>query len=332
MSGPSRSGVLVVDKGKGVTSFQVVARLRQLLRVPKAGHGGTLDPDATGVLPILVGEATKLAPFLADHEKEYVAVVRLGITTDTQDLSGAVLANAPVPPLTADQLSEACSRFVGVIRQVPPMFSAIHHRGRRLYELAREGVVIQREPRQVMVRAIVLESVALPTFTIRVTCGKGTYVRTLAADIGETLGCGGALESLVRTRVGPFSLKTAIPWEEVRAARDGTSLWERLLPMDSALGHWPAVTLREHEADRFLHGQLIALERPHEGPEGLVRVYGPGNRLLAVGRLMGAGRRLKPERILQRREAEGWEAAGRVGDDAGVGDDGDLQRHRVLPA
>ncbi len=310
MSVSLRSGILVVDKGEGVTSFQVVAHLRRLLRALKVGHGGTLDPDATGILPILLGEATKLTPFLADQEKEYVARIRLGITTDSQDLSGTTLTTAPVPPFTPDQLGEVCSRFIGVIRQVPPMFSALHHGGRRLYELAREGIEVQREPREVTVRAIALESVTLPTFTIRVNCGKGTYVRALCADIGEALGCGGALESLVRTRVGQFSLESAIRWRDVQAARNGKQLWERLLPMDSALQHWPALTLDADEAKAFLHGRSIQLRELREASEGFVRVYDSGNRLLAVGRLMGADRRLKPVRILY----------------------GDLQRSRVLPA
>jgi tRNA pseudouridine55 synthase len=304
----SRSGILAVDKGKGVTSFQVVAHVRRLLRAPKVGHGGTLDPDATGVLPILIGEATKLTPFLAEHEKEYVAVVRLGITTDTQDLSGKTIATAPVPRLTRDEISEACYRFVGTIMQVPSMFSALHRGGRRLYELAREGIEVPREPREVTVRSIALESVALPSFTIRVTCGKGTYVRALCADIGEALGCGAALESLVRTRVGPFSIESAIPWEEIRAGLAAESLWERLLPMDTALGHWPAVTLQDQEADAFLHGRSIDLFPAPHSP--FVRVYGHDNRLLAVGRIIAAERRLKPERILC----------------------GDLQRSRILPA
>lgn len=310
----SRSGILAVDKGKGVTSFQVVAHVRRLLRAPKVGHGGTLDPDATGVLPILIGEATKLTPFLAEHEKEYVAVVRLGITTDTQDLSGKTIATAPVPRLTQDEISEACSRFVGTIMQVPSMFSALHRGGRRLYELAREGIEVPREPREVTVRSIALESVSLPSFTIRVTCGKGTYVRSLCADVGEALGCGAALESLVRTRVGPFSIESAIPWEEIRAGLAAEILWERLLPMDLALGHWPAVTLGDLDAGAFLHGRSITLNAECEIRDAecspFVRVYGHGNRLLAVGRIIAAERRLKPERILC----------------------GDLQRSRILPA
>ena len=187
MSGRSASGVLPVEKGAGVTSFQVVAHLRRLLRAPKVGHGGTLDPDATGVLPILLGEATKLTPYLVDMDKEYVATIRLGITTETQDLSGAVVATSPVPALDEKLVADALRPFVGLIRQVPPMYSALHHEGRRLYELAREGRTVDREPREVIVHAIDVVSVALPDVVLRVRCGKGTYIRALAADLGKAL-------------------------------------------------------------------------------------------------------------------------------------------------
>ncbi|HKW95530.1 MAG TPA: tRNA pseudouridine(55) synthase TruB, partial [Methylomirabilota bacterium] len=213
MSERQRSGVLPVEKGPDVTSFQVVAHLRRVLRAPRIGHGGTLDPAATGLLPILIGEATKLTPYLVELDKEYVATVRLGVTTETQDLSGAVLETTPVPALDAAALEAALARFVGRIHQVPPMFSALRRGGKRLYELARQGVEVEREPREVTIHSIVLESVALPDLVIRVRCGKGTYVRTLAADLGAALGCGGALAALVRTRVGPYTLETAVTWD-----------------------------------------------------------------------------------------------------------------------
>ena len=235
MSDRHRAGILPVEKGPGVTSFQVVAHLRRVLRAPRIGHGGTLDPAATGVLPILVGEATKLTPYLVDLDKEYVATVRLGVTTETQDLSGAVLETRPVPALDAPALEAALAPFVGRIQQVPPMYSALHRDGKRLYELARQGVEVEREPREVIVHSIRLESVALPDFVIRVRCGKGTYVRTLAADVGAALGCGAALAGLVRTRVGPYALEAAVTWDEVREARAGERLWPRLLPPDTAL-------------------------------------------------------------------------------------------------
>src|SRR5438552_2835782 len=179
-----RSGVLVVDKGAGATSFDVVALVRRRLRVRRVGHAGTLDPGATGVLPVLIGEATKLTPYLMDQDKEYVATVRFGLTTDTLDVSGRVLSETAVFRLERYLLEEACRPFVGRIKQVPPMYSAVHHAGRRLYELAREGIEVDREPREVVVRSIVVDEVAPPRATLRVVCGKGTDVRVLAADLG----------------------------------------------------------------------------------------------------------------------------------------------------
>jgi tRNA pseudouridine55 synthase len=287
------SGVLPVDKGPGVTSFQVVAHLRRLLRVSRIGHGGTLDPDATGVLPILVGDATKLTPYLVDLDKEYVATVRLGVRTETQDLSSPVIEARPVPPLEPPAIAAVLARFTGVIRQVPPMYSALHRAGRRLYELAREGVSIEREPRPVTVSAIQLESVALPLFTMRVTCGKGTYIRTLAADIGDALGCGAAVARLVRTRVGPYPLGAAVAWDEVWQAQSGDALRTRLLSPDSALASMPAVGLAAGAVRRFLHGQAVA---GGEAGSGLVRVYSEDGRFLGVG-AAGPGT-VRPERLI----------------------------------
>jgi tRNA pseudouridine55 synthase len=292
VSDRQRSGVLPFEKGPDVTSFQVVAHLRRVLRAPRIGHGGTLDPAATGLLPILIGEATKLTPYLVDLDKEYVATVRLGVTTETQDLTGAVLETAAVPAYDAATIQAALARFVGRIRQVPPMYSALRRGGKRLYELARQGVEVEREPREVTIHSIALESVALPDLVVRVRCGKGTYVRTLAADLGAALGCGGALAALVRTRVGPFMLETAVTWDEVRLARSGERLWSRLLPCDSALAGLAAVTLEAPAARAFAHGQAVPAARA----AGLVRVYGPEGVLLGIG--LGLGDRVKPERLL----------------------------------
>jgi len=288
-----RAGILPVEKGPGVTSFQVVAHLRRVLRAPRVGHGGTLDPAATGLLPILVGEATKLTPYLVELDKEYVATVRLGVTTETQDLTGAVIETRPVPALDALALEAALAPFVGTIQQIPPMFSALHRDGKRLYELARQGVEVEREPRQVVVHSIRLESVALPDFVMRIRCGKGTYVRTLAADVGAALGCGATLAGLVRTRVGPYALEAAVAWDEVREARSGEALWARLLPPDSALASLGAVRLDADGARAFTHGQAVATG---ERVGGLLRVYGPDGGLLGVGQ--GLGDRVKPERLL----------------------------------
>lgn len=292
MSDRHRSGVLPVEKGPGVTSFQVVAHLRRVLRVARIGHGGTLDPTATGLLPILIGEATKLTPYLVDLDKEYLATVRLGITTESQDLSGAVLETRPVPALDPTAIEASLAPFVGVIRQVPPMYSAIRRGGKRLYELARQGVEVEREAREVRIDSIQLESVSLPDFVIRIRCGKGTYVRTLAADVGAALGCGAALAALVRTRVGPYALADAVAWDEIRQARTSERLWTRLQAPDTALGSLLPVELDATAARAFAHGQAVAIEAR---ATGLLRVYGPDG-LLGVGR--GLGDRVKPERLL----------------------------------
>jgi tRNA pseudouridine55 synthase len=293
--GSLRSGVLVVDKGRGATSFDVVAVARRRLGVRRVGHAGTLDPDATGVLPILIGEATKLTPYLVDQDKEYLATIRFGMTTDTHDVSGRVLSESPVADLSVSRLEEACRPFVGRIKQVPPMYSAIHHEGRRLYELAREGIEVERAPREVSVRSIAVEGIAGARATIRVVCGKGTYVRVLAADIGTALGCGGAVENLVRCRVGSFRVDEAVPWSELTTG--GSDLWSRVQPPETALAGWAAVRLDDHGAATFVNGQPASVV-PAAAGGGFVRVHGVSGLLLGVGELVAAGRSVKPVRIL----------------------------------
>jgi tRNA pseudouridine55 synthase len=295
---PARSGVLAVVKASGMTSFDVVALVRRRLGVRRVGHGGTLDPGAVGVLPILIGEATKLMPYLLDWDKEYLATLRFGLKTDTHDLGGRVLAEAPVPPLSAEALTRSTRPFVGRIRQVPPMYSAIHHEGRRLYELAREGVEVPREPREVVVFAIAVEEVASPTARLRIVCGKGTYVRVLAADLGEALGCGAVVERLVRGRVGPFELSEALPTAEL-AALSSEAIWARVLPPESALADWPVVRLDTRATASFLHGQTVAgiPSAMSSGPgRRFVAVHAVGGGFLGVGELIGG--RIKPARIL----------------------------------
>ena len=297
MSGDAvRSGVLVVDKGRGATSFDVVAIVRRCLGVRRIGHAGTLDPDATGVLPILVGEATKLTPYLVDQDKEYLAVVRFGLTTDTHDVSGRVLSQTPVDAIAPARLEEACRAFIGHIKQVPPMFSAVHHQGRRLYELAREGIEVEREPREVTIRSITVEKVDGPRATIRVVCGKGTYVRVLASDLGAALGYGGAVESLVRCRVGPFGLRDAIAWSELMAG--GRELWSRVRPVDSVLAGWPVVRLDGAGATTFGHGQAADVVPAAAAGEGFVRVHHIAGPMIGVGELMAGGSKVRPVRIL----------------------------------
>jgi len=292
-----RSGVLVVDKPAAATSFDMVTRLRRRLGVRRIGHAGTLDPDATGVLPLLIGEATKLVAYLQDESKEYRATIRFGVTTDTQDLTGRVLATTPVPPLSHEALTAATRPFVGRIRQVPPMFSALHHEGQRLYELARAGVEVAREPREVVVHEIVVEDVAETTATLRITCGRGTYIRTLAADVGTALGCGAAIERLVRTRVGPFARADATTASDLATA-SADVLWARVLPPEAALAHWRAVHLDDAAAAAFVHGQPAAARPGVAGAGAFVRVHDDSDRMLGIGQVTPDARAVKPVRIL----------------------------------
>ena len=290
------SGILVVDKTAGVTSFDAVARARSRLGVRRIGHAGTLDPPATGVLPLLIGEATKLTPYLMDQDKEYVATIRFGVTTDTHDLSGRVLSETPVSGLTRERLEAACRGFVGRIAQVPPMYSAVHHEGRRLYELAREGVEVERTPRDVVVSAIDVERLEETSATLRIVCGKGTYVRVLAAELGSALGWGGAVDRLVRTRVGRFALADALAWRDLEEA-PAAELWARVLPPDAALAHLPAARLDAGGARRFVHGQPADLVAPLAAGT-LVRVYDTAGALLGVGEAAATGRSVRPVRMV----------------------------------
>lgn len=290
-----KSGVLVLDKPAGMTSFDVVALVRRRLGARRVGHAGTLDPDAEGVLPILIGEATKLMPYLSGHDKEYLATIRLGVVTDTQDLSGRVLSTAAVPALSRAEVERAAQAFTGTIKQVPPMFSALHHQGRRLYELAREGMEVPRAAREVTVRSIGVERLELPMMTVRVVCGKGTYIRTLAVDLGQALGCGATLAHLVRTRVGPFVQAGALAVAAITGGSPG-SAWAHLRPPESALAGWTDVRLGAGEATAFVHGQTVAAN-PGAGVGILVAVHEAEVGFIGVGEML-AGGQLKPVRIL----------------------------------
>jgi tRNA pseudouridine55 synthase len=293
----SDTGVLSVAKAAGVTSFDVVALVRRRLGLKRVGHAGTLDPDATGVLPILLGEATKLMAYLADQDKAYVATLQLGLTTDTGDLSGRVLSTSPVGTVDRAQLEVACRAFVGRIKQVPPMYSAVHHQGQRLYELARQGIEVPREPREVVIHALDVEDVSGESVRLSIVCGKGTYIRTLAGDLGAALGCGATVARLVRTRVGPFTLDDATPWDALCTAPTPT-LWARVQPAAAMLAGWPAVRLDARSAERFEHGQAAEVAPPGVSDGILVRVHAADGRMLGVGEVALGGRQTRPVRIL----------------------------------
>ncbi len=283
-------GVLVVRKEAGWTSHDVVAKVRQLLGGVKVGHAGTLDPAATGVLPVLIGKGTRIAEYLIDWDKEYRAVLRLGETTDTQDATGTLLAVRATEGVTEAAVRGAVEAFRGPIEQVPPMYSAIKVSGVPLYKSARAGQTVAREARTVVVHQLEILGIEGRDVTLHVCCSKGTYVRTLCADIGEALGVGGHMLALERTRVGSLTLEQALTVEEVATKAALGRLREDLLSLDLALGNLPSVTVDAEAAARVHHGAPfpVACAIREDGAaagrtDGPLRIHDGDGRLLAIG-------------------------------------------------
>ncbi len=276
-------GLLVIDKHAGPTSFEVVRRVRLLTGVSKAGHTGTLDPLATGVLPVALGEATKLAGLLTEGDKAYDAVVRLGLETDTLDVTGTVRRTADVPPLSEGRLEAALSPFRGHFLQTPPMVSAVKVRGRRLYAMARAGEEVERAARPVTVHALALRDFSATEVTLSIRCSKGFFVRVLAEELGRVLGCGGCLKTLRRTQSGSFGLDRALPLAALEAlvaeAEGLAGVRARLVAPVDMLPQLPIFRVTADEATKVAHG--LPLPAHLETP-GRVRVVGPQGSLLAV--------------------------------------------------
>jgi len=268
-------GILNLDKPKGITSHDVVERVRAVAGQRRVGHAGTLDPMATGVLLVCLGRATRLAEYLMASPKTYRARIRLGITTDTYDAEGQVTEERPVEATRSD-VEAALGRFRGRILQVPPMFSAIKRKGQPLYRLARQGITVEREPRPVEIYELRLTAWEPPDLTLEVTCSPGTYIRSLAHDLGQALGCGAHLAGLVRLASGDFRLEDAVPLEELTPER----LPEVMLPPDAALRRYPAFHLDQEAARAVRSGRAIAGPPPKGEP--LARAYGPDGSFLAV--------------------------------------------------
>lgn len=268
------NGVLVVDKPGGMTSFDVVREVRKATGEKKVGHTGTLDPMATGVLPLCLGEATKIAQFITEASKAYDATLRLGATTDTLDADGKVLLERPVPDLTNAMIEQAMNAFRGTFMQTPPMYSAVKINGVRLYELARAGEEVERAARQVTVHELVLRDFSATEIRLSVRSSKGFFVRTLAAELGEALGCGAHLTALRRTQSGPFTLAQAVPLAKLRESPQSA----KLVSLDEALVDVPALVVTQAQAEKVRHGGLVEVA-PRAG---LVRVVGPDGALLAV--------------------------------------------------
>ena len=284
-------GVLLLDKSSGMTSNDALQKARRLFSAAKAGHTGTLDPLASGLLPLCFGEATKFAADLLEADKTYVATVRLGVTTDSGDAEGVVTSERPVTVGEAE-VRAVLPQFTGDIQQVPPMHSALKRDGRPLYELARQGVEVERQPRPVTIHHLALLESAGETLVLEVTCSKGTYIRVLAQDIGEALGCGAHLTALRRTRVGDLSLDDAVSLAALEAIEEADR-GARLQPLDSLLQTLPAHRLDEAGVQRFGHGNPVPAP---SGMTGLLRVYG-GEVLLGLGEVRADGR-LWPKRLV----------------------------------
>lgn len=270
-------GILNIDKPQGMTSHDVVGRVRRVAGLRRVGHTGTLDPMATGVLVVCLGRATRLVEYVVGRPKTYWGVVRLGQTTDSYDADGEILTEAAVPDLSSAQLEPLLDQFRGDILQVPPMVSAIKKDGKRLYELARQGKTVERPPRPVTIYQLDCLSVDGPEITLRIQCSAGTYIRSIAHDLGQLLGCGGHLVSLRRERVGKFDLESAVPLDELAPE----NIASNLRPMDWAVDHLPKIEVSANAERDLLNGKLVS--RKDDAPQDdLVRVYNPSGRFVGL--------------------------------------------------
>lgn len=295
-SGRAVSGILLLDKPLGMTSNEALQKVKRLFMARKAGHTGSLDPLATGLLPLCFGDATKLSAFLLDADKRYQVRVRLGVTTATGDAEGPVIATAPTDGIERADIERLLCHFRGEIEQLPPMYSAIKHKGERLYNLARQGLEVERTPRRVWMHELTLTLWAPPELELNVHCSKGTYVRTLAEDLGKAAGCGAHVVGLRRTGVGPYQ-EGFITMDELleRSGQGVSALDQVLLPLESALGHWPAVHLSDDAAYYMRLGQAVLV--PQAPTAGWVRIYSKGGAFLGLGSILEDGK-VQPKRLM----------------------------------
>ena len=270
-------GIVVVNKEKGYTSHDVVNVIRKIFHQKKVGHTGTLDPDATGVLPVCLGKATKTCDMLTFSDKSYKARVRLGITTDTQDISGKVLSEKEVN-VSAEELIEAVKCFRGQISQIPPMYSALKVGGQKLCDLARKGIEVERKPRDITVYSIEMSGFDGIEFNLSVHCSKGTYIRTLCHDIGEKLGCGAVMTELQRTKSSVFEIDMAHTLDELNTLSESGRLGEAVVPTDYVFSHYPEIVANETVKKRLCNGAFCTIAKP----EGIYRVYDSGGEFLCI--------------------------------------------------
>ena len=295
-------GIINIYKEAGWTSHDVVAKLRGILKTRKIGHTGTLDPDAVGVLPVCIGRATKACDMLTDKSKVYETVLRLGITTDTEDMSGKILSEHTVN-VTGKEVEEAVYSFLGDYEQIPPMYSAIKVNGKKLYELAREGKVIERAPRPVTIYQLEILEMTLPTVRIRISCSKGTYIRSLCRDIGEKLGCGGCMEKLIRTKVGEFRIEDSITLEKAQTLADENQIESKIKPVDHLFLQYPMVKTKTM-ADHKLAGngnplslKNIDLDDSYQTDGQWVRLYDINDRFIGIYQYSNEKKRIAPVKM-----------------------------------
>ena len=294
--GRAVNGILVLDKPVGMGSNEVLQQIKRLYRARKAGHTGSLDRLASGLLPICFGEATKLSGYLLNADKHYVATFLLGVTTSTGDAEGEVVARREVPALSATAIESAAARFRGEIEQIPPMHSALKHKGKRLYQLAHEGIVVERQPRRVTIHRFDVRGIEGEKIEVEVLCTKGTYIRTLAEDFGTVLACGASVAALRRIGAGPFTAEDMVelPSIESMACEGPGVLDASLLPMEAAVSGWPSVHLPEGVAFYLRKGQPVLV--PHSPTEGWVRIHTERAGFIGVGEVLDDGR-IAPRRL-----------------------------------
>ncbi|TCK18593.1 tRNA pseudouridine synthase B [Thiogranum longum] len=292
------NGILLLDKPSGITSNDALQQVKRLYFAKKAGHTGSLDPLASGVLPVCMGEATKVSAFLLDADKRYEVRCQLGVKTTTADAEGEVVSTRPVENYSDAQIESVLEQFRGAIEQIPPMYSALKHEGQRLYKLARQGVEVERDPRPVDIHELTLTGRGDDWLDISVHCSKGTYVRTLVEDIGERLGCGAHVSALRRTAVGPYGDENLVTLEQLEAVKeeDKRATDDLLLPIETALTQWPNVNLSADAAFYLRQGQAVLV--PRAPTSGWVRLYEGEHTFLGMGEILDDGR-VAPRRMMK---------------------------------
>ncbi len=295
--GRSVDGIVLLDKPVSFGSNQVLQRVKRLFNARKAGHTGSLDKLASGLLPICLGEATKFSTFLLNSDKRYQAVFKLGVVTTTGDAEGEVTESHDYTPFSRQQLEAVVGKFTGEIEQIPPMYSAIKHKGQRLYKLAHQGLEVEREPRRITIYSLELRDFGDDFIAVEVLCSKGTYIRTLAEDMGKALGCGAHVKALRRTGVGPFEASQMIALERLEqlAEKGFDALDAVLVPMEAALAGWPDVRLPENAAFYLKKGQPVLV--PKSPTRGWVRLFASGDRFIGAGEVLDDGR-IAPRRLI----------------------------------